>query len=235
MTRGPLLLAVQLVDAELDQLRARAARLAERAELARVEAIHAGVQTAIAKRRDEVAGAVAEIDDCERRGAELDRQRARLDSQMKTIISPREAEALTHEIEVLRLRRSDVDDRELAAMEQQADAEAALLSLADDESTAAAAVAVARQALDVALGDLAALETEARERRRVAEAALEPDEVAFYTTTRSRHGGIGFVRVEGRTCSGCHVDMSTAEFEQVRAAVGGDLPECPNCGRLIVI
>jgi hypothetical protein len=29
--------------------------------------------------------------------------------------------------------------------------------------------------------------------------------------------------------------MSLGEFEQLRSAPAGELPECPNCGRLVVV
>jgi predicted nucleic acid-binding Zn-ribbon protein len=57
----------------------------------------------------------------------------------------------------------------------------------------------------------------------------------MYAATRKRHGGVGFVSIDGRSCSGCHVDMSQGEFEQLRSAPAGELPECPNCGRLVVV
>ena len=60
--------------------------------------------------------------------AELGTDRARLEAQMKTVIAPREAEPLMHAIETINGKRDELDDKELAALEEQAEL--------DDELTA---------------------------------------------------------------------------------------------------
>ncbi len=232
---GAALLALQLVDSELDQLAARRARLPERATLAEAQQRYAAVLARQAEQRTAIDAALSAIEAGEHEGAALDKQRARLEGQLKTVIAPREAEALTHEIDLLRAKRSAVDDAELEAMEQQAEAEAALVALAADETAAGAAVEAAQAALDEALASMAAVEAEVTARRSSAAAALDAAALDFYGATRKRHGGVGFVRVDGRSCSGCHVDMSQGEFEQLRSASADELPECPNCGRLVVV
>ncbi len=231
---GPGLLALQLVDSELDQLAARRQRLPERAALASAESALAAVLAEQDRLRALIAAAGSDIERAEREGADLDRVRARLEAQLKTVIAPREAEALTHEIEGARVRRNAIDDRELEAMEQQAEAEQALRVAADDEQRARETVAAASANLHASLDSLAQLEAEVQTRRSAAEMSLDASELELYAAARRRHGGVGFVRLEGRSCTGCHVDMSHAEHEQVRAAAA-DLPECPNCGRLIVV
>lgn len=231
---GPALAALQLIDSELDQLVVRRQRLPERSVLSAAESALAALLAERDRLRSVMADAASQIERAEREGAEIDRARARLEAQLKTVIAPREAEALTHEIEGARARRSAVDDGELEAMERQADAEQALVALADDEQAARAAVATANGELAAALSALAAVEAEAQQRRSAATAALDGADLDVYVAARRRHGGIGVVRLDGRSCTGCHVDMSQAELEQVRA-VTGELPECPNCGRLIVV
>lgn len=231
---GPALLALQLVDSELDQLAGRRQRLVERAALAQAESSLAAVLAEQARLRAVIDDASGEIERAEHDGGELDRLRARLEAQMKTVIAPREAEALTHELDGVAARRRALDDLELAAMERQADAEQALAAAEVDEQRARAAVASASADLDAALAELAVLEQEVQQRRLAAASVLEPAELDVYAATRRRHGGVGFVRLEGRSCTGCHVDMSQAEVEQVRATIA-EVPECPNCGRSIVV
>ena len=232
---GPALLALQRIDSELDQLAARTARLPERTALTDAEQRLEAVRAEQARQQRAIDAAQAAIEAGEHEGAQLDKQRARLEAQLKTVIAPREAEALTHEIDGLRAKRSLVDDAELEAMEQQAEAEATVERLAADQTAALDAVGTAQAALDAALAALAAVEHEVAQRRAEAAAALDATALDVYAATRKRHGGIGFVSIEGRSCSGCHVDMSQGEFEQVRSAPAGELPECPNCGRLVVV
>jgi predicted nucleic acid-binding Zn-ribbon protein len=58
--------------------------------------------------------------------------------------------------------------------------------------------------------------------------------VQRYEQLRARHGGVAIARLEGSRCGGCHLDLSTAELNELRSLGSGELAECPNCGRLLV-
>ena len=78
-------------------------------------------------------------------------------------------------------------------------------------------------------------EAEVRARRQQADEVLDDDDRSTYALMRKRHDGVGFSRLERHTCTGCHVDLSQVEFERVMAAPSGELPDCPHCGRYLVV
>lgn len=229
------LLALQTIDSELDLLAGRRQRLPERSALAAADASLAAALDERTRLEQIVADSAAEVERAEHDGSELQRQQSRLEAQLKTVIAPREAEALMHEIDTVRARHRALDDLELAAMERQADADAALGALASVEEEARTRVAAATAALDAALVELDAEIEAVGARRQVAEQELSAQELDLYAAARRRHGGVGVARIDGRACSGCHLDMSQGELEEVRGAPPGAVPECPNCGRLIVV
>lgn len=232
---GPALLAFQLIDSELDQIEGRRKRLAERVALSDARAAHTRWTVERDRLQSVVAAAVTAIEAAEAAGAELLRKQSKLESQLKTVIAPREAEALMSEIATLVARRGELDDAELVAMEDQSEAEIALGALGAIEPTLLASIADAAAALDQALALLAAEEADVRLRRSDVEATLTDGERSLYASARARHGGIGVSRLERHTCTGCHVDLSQVEYEQVRAAPAGELPECPHCARFLVV
>lgn len=232
---GPALLAFQLIDSELDQIEGRRKRLAERVALSDARAAHTRWTVERDRLQSVVAAAVTAIEAAEAAGAELLRKQSKLESQLKTVIAPREAEALMSEIATLVARRGELDDAELVAMEDQSEAEIALGALGAIEPTLLASIADAAAALDQALALLAAEEADVRLRRSDVEATLTEGERSLYDSARARHGGIGVSRLERHTCTGCHVDLSQVEYEQVRAAPAGELPECPHCARFLVV
>jgi len=231
---GPALLALQLIDADLDQFPGRRQRLPEVAALAAAHQASVAIAAQQAAQRAIVAETAAAIEGCEHQGAEIARHKNRLDAQLKTVIAPREAEALMHEIATLDGKRSELDDVELASMEQQGAAEQALAELEVEAGEAGERTAAAQADADVALAALAAEEATVRARRADADAVLNDAERAYYLAARKRHGGIGVCKVEGRTCSGCHVDISPGELDAMRLAPADELPECPNCARSLV-
>lgn len=232
---GPALLALQQIDHELDQLAAQAKRLPSRAAVAAAEEAHrawAAQRAAHVAVGDRAGEAIARA---EHDGAQLDAKRANLEAKLKTVIAPREAEALMNEIATVKAQHDAIDDLELAAMEEQAEAEGAIDVLDGQEPALQAALADARAALDAELAGVSVEMDAWRAKRVEAMAALSADELSFYDQLRQRHGGVGIVHLErGHRCSGCHIDLSAAEVDVVKASPADELPECPHCGRSIV-
>ncbi|MCU1360575.1 MAG: hypothetical protein JWN99_1864 [Ilumatobacteraceae bacterium] len=232
---GPGLLALQQLDTQIEAIEGRRRRLPERAALAEVKALHSTHATERSRLQSLMDAALASIEQAETAGAELDKKKARLDAQLKTVIAPREAEALMHEIATIQGHHGELDDRELEAMEQHAQAESSLAELALAEPTLLHAVEAAQAQLDAALAGLAAEEADVRAAREQADAALDDADRDTYVMMLKRHQGTGFSRLERHTCTGCHVDLSQVEFERVMAHPPGELPECPHCGRYLVV
>ena len=228
------LLALQLLDSELDQIEGRRKRLPERAALATATAAHQAWEAEQQVQLDRVAASARAIDEAEVAGAELDRKTAKLQAQLKTVIAPREAEALMKEIDGLDARHGELDDVELAAMEDQASADEALAALAARETELLAALAEATEAVRAAEASLSADADDVRARRAEAVAALSTDELSLYETAKARHRGIGIAKLERHTCTGCHVDLSQVEYERVMSTPAGELAECPHCDRFLV-
>lgn len=231
---GPGLLALQLVDIDLDHVASQERRLPERAALDAAQSAHRNWRADRARFAAVVDEATASITRSEQESASIDVKRSRLEQQLKTIIAPREAEALMHEIDTLRANRSALDDAELEAMEVQSEAEASILALDEQEPALVAAVTSAQADLDAALAALAATREELTARRAAAIEALDAADVATYDALRARFAGVGVVRLDGRRCTGCHLDLSAGEVDVVKSAPADVLPECPHCGRLIV-
>ena len=57
---------------------------------------------------------------------------------------------------------------------------------------------------------------------------------ARYESTRAAFGGVAIARLNGRQCEGCHLDISAAEIDTLKATPPDQLPECPQCGRLLL-
>jgi len=228
------LAALQDADTAIDQLGFRRARLPEReaASAARRErAANASRTAAVEQRRAELAAAVAAA---EAEGEQLTRQRERLQAQLKTVISPREAEALMHEIDTIGERRNALDDAELEHLEEDA-------ALSDELDQLAAAVAGLDATAADAERDLAgaerAIDDEVaglRSQREALAAELDESARADYESRRKHFGGVAVARLTGKTCSGCHLDLSTSDVEQVRRTPPGTIADCPQCGRILV-
>ena len=234
-TLASQLLALQRVDTEIDQLTVRRARLPERDNLAtRTEQMNdwEARRVALNARIDELTEL---IESEEATGAELTAERARLQGQMKTVIAPREAEALMHEIETIDGRRDELDDQELAALEEQATLDDDLTAHLGQEEALRAALGHADEALAAACADIDAELGQLAERRTDALEPLEPAVVARYESVRSSVG-VAIAELKGSRCDGCHLDLSAAEVDTAKEeAAEAGFTDCPQCGRMLVV
>lgn len=235
MSVPEVLLELQQIDTVADQLRHRRERLAERPQLAAAcEQLSTWEKRRreLTSRNDELADA---IESAERESAELVASKARLEAQLKTIITPREAEALMAEIEGIDQQREVLDTSELTALEEQVAVDDELGEHIATERPLRAAVQAAEQALESAESDidreLADLETD-----RLARRAELPDAVlAKYDRVRSNLG-VAVARLDGKRCDGCHLDLSAAEVDTAKEeAAATGLTDCPQCGRILVV
>ena len=231
---GDALWELQQVDIALHQLKRRLTKLPEAETFADAEHRLAEHRAAIAASGKELSDAETTIDTIEHESEVLTAKRNRLEQQLKIVTEVRQADALNHEIEILNAHRDELDDRELEAMEQQANAEQRLRELAADEDAVVAMTESAAAELAVARGTGADEEAALTGKYDAARAVLSSEELALYDTQRARHGGIGIAKLVGVKCDGCHLDLSRAEVDAFKALPPDELVDCPQCGRVLV-
>ena len=230
------LLVVQQHDTALDRLRHRRATLPERAEAA----ARAGereerekVRAAVAADRDAVAGDERRLD---QESATLGAHAAEVDTKLYsgTVTSPRELQAMQADLEMLRRQISEIEDRELAVMEQREALDAALAE--HDAAIAATTVEIDRLSglIAEAEGAIDAEIAEETDRREMHVAAVSAKLLADYETRRARNKGAGAARLIGATCGACHLSIPASEAEEIRRGGGGAAAYCDNCGAILV-
>ena len=150
------------------------------------------------------------------------------------ITSEKEVTALRQELSSLRARKSDLEDELLEAMERREELDGMVVTL----KARHAELEQERSGL-VEARDAAAVDIDrelGEERTRLDEIAGElPDElVATYTQLRDRKQGLGVAELVGRTCSGCRLELTASELEEVKSDAARYLATCPQCGRGLV-
>ena len=230
-----ILLALQAVDTTTDQLGHRREHSPLHDDLASASLAMRSWEQRRAALRSRIDDLGASIDDAERRGAELLAHRQRLDQQMKTVIAPREAEALMHEMATLTEQSDELDGHELEALEEQAALDDQLSAHLRDEESLRVRLGQADAALADEVADidtqLAGLSIEREELRTRVPAAL----LSTYDRKRAAFG-VAVARLVGKQCQGCHLELSAAEIDTVKdEAADTGVTDCPDCGRLLIV
>jgi hypothetical protein len=230
-----LLLGLQAVDTQADQLAYRREHSPLRDDLAGAtnamrgwEQQRAGLQSRI----DELGSA---IEHAEERGAELLAHRQRLERQMKTVIAPREAEALMNEMATLSEQIDELDLHELESLEEQSTTDDQLVAHLQGEDELRHLVAQATDALAVEVGNIDRELAELADRRTELRPQLSDGLLATYDRKRAALG-VAVAPLIGKQCQGCHLELSAAEIDTVKAeAAATGVTDCPDCGRLLIV
>jgi predicted nucleic acid-binding Zn-ribbon protein len=229
------ILELQAADTLTDQLRHRREHLPEQADVAATHERRAEWERrrdGLQRRLDELEAVISRS---ESESHTIDLDRARLEKQLKTVISPREAEALMHEIAVLNERRGVLDDAELSALEEQAEIDDDLKAHAAGEDAVQSAVAVAEESAAQASAQIDAQLAEIASRHDELRAAVDATLLKRYDSLRKQQM-VAVSALHGNRCEGCYLDLSAAEVDIVRAAAReGGLADCPQCGRMLVV
>jgi predicted nucleic acid-binding Zn-ribbon protein len=230
------LLLVQEHDTARDRLRHRRASLPERAELdasnTRLRGLR-GEIAAVRAERDKVLADEKRLDDEARSiGAHADEAEARLYSG--TVASPRELQALQADIEMLRKRRSEIEDRELETMEARESLDAQLATLEADAEKVGAEVERLREVIKAAEVEIDAELAEEDAAWNAHAAGVPESLLADYQRRRAQNRGAGAARLVGTTCGACHLSIPSTEAERIHRAAGAEVAYCDNCGAILV-
>jgi predicted nucleic acid-binding Zn-ribbon protein len=134
----------------------------------------------------------------------------------------------------LKARQADLEDTAIQLLEKAEPLEATLAQQRLALNDANAAV------VDVSTR-LADAETDVDEQIREVSAGrsalldgLEPEVVEQYVALRRSLGGVGAARLAKSRCEGCHLEIPSAQLEEIRRAPAGEIVNCPECGRILV-
>jgi len=226
--------ALQVVDTAIDQATHARSRLPEIVEHEASRAEVQAIETDIVRVADSLTRAQTELDRIEHEAADIDARRGRLEKQLKTIISPREAEALQHEMQQLAAERNQLDDRGIELLEGTSAADEELVSLGERLERSRATEAAMAERRDVAEAAADAALAELRDRRANLMTNIAGTDLDAYERLRKALGGVAVSHIEHGMCSGCRMDISVAELDAIKRQPPDAAVECPNCTRLLL-
>lgn len=150
-----------------------------------------------------------------------------------SVANAKELEALQHEVESLKRRRTDREDELLALLElrenldrriAEADARTReLRSQADATNTATS---------DELVAVMSDLESRNAGRAELAP-QLDPELLELYEDLRRQKKGVGAAALVDGICQGCHEKLSAMELDKIKRAEG--IRRCEHCRRILVL
>jgi len=145
--------------------------------------------------------------------------------------NPKELANLQHELEILKAKRNELEDRVIEVMEQVEEVGASVDTLKSELKTLEAEWQDQQGKLKTEKEHLEAELVSLRQKREVVAAQVGSEAVDFYGELKKQRG-TAVAKVEQGVCRGCRISLSNAELQRAR---GGDLIQCSSCGRILFL
>ena len=148
-----------------------------------------------------------------------------------SIKNPKELTNLQHEVDMLKARRDQLEDKALEIIDQVELSETSVATISNQMETLKAEWHRQQQQLSDELERLKAVLSDLRHKRQLLSDKIDPQAVEFYQELR-KEKGTAVARVEQGICRGCRISLPTTELQQARS---GNLVQCSSCGRILFL
>ena len=147
------------------------------------------------------------------------------------ISNPKELSSLQHEVEGLKSKRNQLEDKALEIMEQVEIAEASVANLNSELKRLEAEWQSQQQQLSNNMEELKGLRSDLKHKRQTLSADINSETIEFYDRLKKQKG-TAVAKVEQGLCRGCLISLSATQLQQARAS---SLVQCSNCGRILFL
>ncbi len=150
-----------------------------------------------------------------------------------SIKNPRELLGLQQEVELLKAKKGEKEDKLLEIMSQ-IEEQQKKVERAKEELKLLEVQWQERQSC--LLGERAKLQellSQGEQRRQICTTAIDPANLELYRTLREKRQGKAIAKIEQGRCQGCHLSLPMSDLQQARS--GEQLARCSSCGRILYL
>ncbi len=147
------------------------------------------------------------------------------------IRNPKELTNLQHEIDGLKAKRNQLEDKTLEIMDQVELTTKSAANINSDLKAMEAEWNSQQQQLSANLEQLKTKLTTLKQKRQLLTAEIDHQAVDAYHKLKKQRG-TAVAKVEQGTCCGCHISLPVSELQQTRS---GSLVRCSSCGRILFL
>ncbi len=148
-----------------------------------------------------------------------------------SIRNPKELTNLHHEVDGLKVRHDQLEDKTLEIMDRVELAEAGVATINSELKGLETEWHHGQQRLNIDIEQLKTTLSGLEHKRRLMLTKLDPQTVDLYEELR-RKKGTAVAKVDQGTCRGCRISLPTIELQRARS---GRLVQCGSCGRILFL
>jgi predicted nucleic acid-binding Zn-ribbon protein len=147
------------------------------------------------------------------------------------IKNPKELTNLQHEVEALKAKRDQIEEKTLEIMDQVGQSEISVARISNELETLKAEWQRQQKQLSDEMERLKVVLSNLKQKWQLLSEEIEPQAVEFYQELR-KEKGTAVVKVEQGICRGCRISLPTTDLQRAR---GGNVVQCSSCGRILFL
>ncbi len=147
------------------------------------------------------------------------------------ITNPKELTSLQHEIDGLKARRDQLEDKTLEIMDQVEFTTAKVAAISSQLERLEAEWSSQQQQLSSDIEQLKTILSDLNDEWQLLSAKIDPQVIEFYLELK-KHKGMAVAKVEQGVCRGCQISLPTTDLQRVRS---GSMVQCSSCGRILFL
>ncbi len=145
--------------------------------------------------------------------------------------NPKELSSLQHEVEAMKAKRDQLENKALEIIDQVELAGNDVAALSSQFKQLEDEWHSQQQQLSAEIDQLKTKLSDLKRNRELLLGGLDPQTVDFYEKLRKQKGQ-ALVKVEQGICRGCRISLSVNEIQQARS---GKIVQCSSCGRMLYL
>jgi len=146
-----------------------------------------------------------------------------------SIVNPKELANLQHEIDGMKLRRRQIEDKTLAIMDQVETTTTKVATISSQLETLEAEWQSQQQRLSTEMEQLKDKLSDLEHKRQQLLAEIASEAVELYHGVKKQKG-TAIAKIERGICCGCRISLPASELQRARSA---GLTQCSSCGRIL--
>ncbi len=226
------LLSLANLDLEISRSKSAIKNLSSGAQFSELREAQRGLAAKLIDARNALDTVELELKRSEADLALVEQRIAKDQARLNSTNNSKDAQGIQSELESLARRKSDLEDIEIAILDQQEAAKAVFATVSVDKAAVDDELAKGEPANEAEIMKLrSGLDLMTNDRAQQA-ARIAPELIELYDKKAAR--GVPVARLIGRECGACRISLGATAFNELESLARDDIATCPECQAILV-
>mgnify|MGYP000514712207 CR=1 FL=1 len=226
------LLSLANLDLEISRSKSAIKNLSSGAQFSELREAQRGLAAKLIDARNALDTVELELKRSEADLALVEQRIAKDQARLNSTNNSKDAQGIQSELESLARRKSDLEDIEIAILDQQEAAKAVFATVSVDKAAVDDELAKGEAANEAEIMKLrSGLDLMTNDRAQQA-ARIAPELIELYDKKAAR--GVPVARLIGRECGACRISLGATAFNELDSLARDDIATCPECQAILV-